>query len=286
MSAKIANAPGNACNLMFADIIVDETFNVRQSYNDDEIEALAKSIKSNGLLNPVLVRRREDGKVELVSGFRRMRALRTIHGDKVNDVAVPCLVREFSTLKAAYIANMAENESRATVKRYDLADRLTIMHEKHGYKGLDLAKLIGMSNATVSNLMACRTKLAEPIIEHWKAAPTVEAEIPISRLTAWAKFSHDDQVKAFEAYLAESRGETGETGETGDTGETGETGDNGAKGKSEILLSLRSKNDVLSMMKALKEIQESGAGWTDLQEGILRALEWALKERDVLRTVK
>lgn len=279
---------GTVISLAFRQVVIPEDFNVRQTYNADDDAALALSIQRQGILSPVLVRRLPDGTYELVAGFRRMRALRAIHGDKVGDVSVPCYVREFASYKDAYIANMSENETRSTVKRYDLADRLVTMRDRFNYKGIDLAKLIGMSNATVSNLMACRTKLAPEIIAHWKAAPTVDAEIPISRLTAWAKYPHDEQVLAFDAYLAEINGDKpGDGASDGDGAGDGDgDGAGDPKGKREILFSLRSKDEIIAMMKELRDVQCSNAAWTDIQEGAIRALEWCLKERDILRTYK
>lgn len=69
--------------------------------NDDEsLNQFAISIKENGLLNPLIVRKRENGKYEMISGHRRKRALELIGKTEANvyikdfndDEAVICMV--------------------------------------------------------------------------------------------------------------------------------------------------------------------------------------------------
>ena len=69
--------------------------------NDDEsLNQFAISIKENGLLNPLIVRKRENGKCEMISGHRRKRPLELIGKTEANvyikdfndDEAVICMV--------------------------------------------------------------------------------------------------------------------------------------------------------------------------------------------------
>ena len=46
--------------------------------NDESLKELSKSIKENGLLNPLLVRKKENGRYELISGHRRKQALEVL----------------------------------------------------------------------------------------------------------------------------------------------------------------------------------------------------------------
>lgn len=63
--------------------------------NDDSLQELAKSIKDNGLLNPLVVRPKENGRYELISGHRRKLAMDLLGFKKVN-----VLVKELSDEKA------------------------------------------------------------------------------------------------------------------------------------------------------------------------------------------
>lgn len=68
--------------------------------NDKSLEQLAVSIKENGLLNPLIVRKKSNGKYEMISGHRRKRALELIGETEANvyikdfndDEAVICMV--------------------------------------------------------------------------------------------------------------------------------------------------------------------------------------------------
>lgn len=68
--------------------------------NDESLEQLAVSIKENGLLNPLIVRKKSNGKYEMISGHRRKRALELIGETETNvyikdfndDEAVICMV--------------------------------------------------------------------------------------------------------------------------------------------------------------------------------------------------
>ncbi len=68
--------------------------------NDESLEQLAVSIKENGLLNPLIVRKKSNGKYEMISGHRRKRVLELIGETEANvyikdfndDEAVICMV--------------------------------------------------------------------------------------------------------------------------------------------------------------------------------------------------
>ena len=55
--------------------------------NDDSIKELANSIKENGLINPLIVRQKENGRYELISGHRRKLALE-LNGEKETEVNI------------------------------------------------------------------------------------------------------------------------------------------------------------------------------------------------------
>ena len=59
---------------------------------------LRQSIKNNGLLNPVVLRKKEDGRYEMISGHRRKKA-----SEIVNKETMPCLVRDLTDEQAAII---------------------------------------------------------------------------------------------------------------------------------------------------------------------------------------
>ena len=79
----------------------------RKTFKEDKIEELAASIKEHGIIQPIVVRERENG-YEIVAGERRWRAAR-----KAELTQVPCLVRELSdeqNMLFAIIENMQRED--------------------------------------------------------------------------------------------------------------------------------------------------------------------------------
>jgi ParB family chromosome partitioning protein len=119
----------------------------RTSFEPEALDALAGSIASAGLLQPLIVRPLADGRYELVAGERRWRAARQAGLDRV-----PAVIRtspEDERLQMALIENMVRedlnpvDEARACAS---LVDDLGITKE-------ELARRVGRSRAAISNLI-------------------------------------------------------------------------------------------------------------------------------------
>ena len=130
-----------------------------RSYMDDEaLQTLAASIKSQGIMQPILVRQLADEQFEIIAGERRWRASQIAGLSEV-----PVLVREIAdeaALAMALIENIQrENlnplEEAIGVKR--LIDEFSMTHEK-------AAEAVGRSRVAVSNLLRLLT-LCPPVQE-------------------------------------------------------------------------------------------------------------------------
>ena len=71
----------------------------RKSFNWDDLEGLAESIHYNGLLQPITVRKKENGKYELISGERRLRACKM-----AGLSAIPSIIVDVDEEKSAILA--------------------------------------------------------------------------------------------------------------------------------------------------------------------------------------
>ncbi|MGN0561418.1 MAG: ParB N-terminal domain-containing protein, partial [Candidatus Fimenecus sp.] len=58
----------------------------RKRFDYDELEGLAQSIRQNGILQPITVRQLDDGRFELISGERRLRAARLVGLSKIPSI--------------------------------------------------------------------------------------------------------------------------------------------------------------------------------------------------------
>lgn len=125
----------------------------RKRFDDAEVEALAKSIREKGILQPVLVRPApgEPGMYELVAGERRWRAAQQAQLHEI-----PALVRELAdrdTLEVALVENLQRQD-------------LTAIEEARGYQRMiddfrrtqeDVAEIVGKSRPHVANTLRLLT---------------------------------------------------------------------------------------------------------------------------------
>ncbi|MEO6064883.1 MAG: ParB/RepB/Spo0J family partition protein [Lysobacterales bacterium] len=172
------------------DALTPGRFQPRKSMDAQALSELAASIKTQGMIQPIVVRATGDRQFEIIAGERRWRAAR-----EVGLKEVPCVVREAddrATIAMAIIENiqredLAPLEEAAALQR--LIDEFGLTHQK-------AADAVGRSRAAVSNLLrllelppAVRQRLEAGEIEmgHARALltlPAVRAEALAERAFA------------------------------------------------------------------------------------------------------
>lgn len=118
----------------------------RRSLDPAALEALAASIRTSGLVQPVVVRRVEEG-FELIAGERRWRAARA-----AGLARVPALVREADERERLELA-LVENVVREDLNPIEVARALAVLIEDFGQTHAALAERLGRSRPAVSNLV-------------------------------------------------------------------------------------------------------------------------------------
>jgi ParB family chromosome partitioning protein len=119
----------------------------RRRFDDDALEALARSLEERGMLQPVLVRPRTGGRYELVAGERRWRAARL-----AGLVTIPALVQardDADTLEAALVENMA----REDLNPVEAARAVAALVEDLGLTREEVGRRVGRSRVAISNLL-------------------------------------------------------------------------------------------------------------------------------------
>lgn len=116
----------------------------RKNFGQEELEALARSIEQEGLLQPLVVRRVSDG-YQLIAGERRLRAVRSLGWR-----SVPALVREENEGDDLVLA-LAENLLRESLDPIEEAAALRTLHEDLGLTHEEIGRRLGRSRASVSN---------------------------------------------------------------------------------------------------------------------------------------
>lgn len=138
------------------DEIMPNPFQPRKDFNREEIESLADSIKSQGLLQPVVLRKRA-GRYEIISGERRLRAMKHI-GEK----SIPAIVKEkISDGKMLEMA-LVENIQREDLNDIELAKSYQRLLFECGLSHKDLSEHIGKSRSAITNTLRL-LKLPEKI---------------------------------------------------------------------------------------------------------------------------
>jgi len=118
----------------------------RKIFSDAEIQILADSIKEKGLLQPILVKKMEDGQIIIVSGERRFRAHQLLERETIPSW--------FTTGDAEELA-LVENLVREDLSAMETAEALMKLKERLGdKKQADLAKLIGKAKSTLSEYLS------------------------------------------------------------------------------------------------------------------------------------
>lgn len=128
--------------------IVVNPFQPRRHFSSTELEELALSIKSVGILHPPLVRPLEDGvSFELISGERRFRAAQLAEMK-----IIPVLVRQ-STQEISAQAALIENIQRVDLNPIEVSKALYSLIEQFGLQQEALATRLGMKRSTISNYL-------------------------------------------------------------------------------------------------------------------------------------
>ena len=122
-------------------------FQPRKKMYKSTLEELAESIKEQGVLQPLVVRRQASGRFEIVVGERRWRAAQ-IAGLST----VPAIVRELDNDESAKIA-LIENIQREDLNALDQARGLQRLQREFNLSQEALARSVGKSRSSVTNLL-------------------------------------------------------------------------------------------------------------------------------------
>ncbi len=147
LSAAEGDAPVNSASQVSVDVIEQSPFQPRKGFDDDELSALSASIKSHGVLQPLVVRQVGD-RFQLVAGERRLRAARA-----AGLASVPVTVVDFNDQKAheaALIENIQRSDLNPIEKAHGFKDYLDRYHMTHE----QLATRLGLARPTITNLVA------------------------------------------------------------------------------------------------------------------------------------
>lgn len=138
-------------NSEFRQIAIDKLhsgqYQPRQNFNQQALVELADSIRSQGLIEPLIVRELAQGHYEIIAGERRWRAAQL-----ANLTTVPCLVGQYSDQQACALT-LIENIQRQDLNLIEEASGYKRLIEEFHYQQDEIAILVGKSRSHIANLL-------------------------------------------------------------------------------------------------------------------------------------
>ena len=119
----------------------------RKKINEQGLNELAESIKSQGIMQPILVRKKTDGQYEIIAGERRWQASK-----KAGIKNIPVLVKKISDSSALAMA-LIENIQREDLNIIEEAKGIKRLLDEFGMTHESAADILGKSRVAVSNIL-------------------------------------------------------------------------------------------------------------------------------------
>ena len=116
----------------------------RRNFNSESIDELAESIKRYGVIQPIIVSKK-DNYYEIIAGERRWRASK-----KAGLTEMPCIIRESEEKENKEIA-LIENIQREDLKKNEKARSFRTLLDEYGLTQLELAQTLGISRSALAN---------------------------------------------------------------------------------------------------------------------------------------
>ena len=140
---------GSENEVVFVDInaIASNPYQPRQTFDLEEIKNLAQSIEKQGLLQPILLRKKEKG-YEIISGERRFRAMKHLGHDKV-----PCIIKPKITDHEMIEMALVENIQRENLNDIEQAMSYNRLMDECGLSHEEISVKVGKSRSSITNFL-------------------------------------------------------------------------------------------------------------------------------------
>ena len=119
----------------------------RKHFNEDKIQELASSIIEHGIIQPLVLRKIDNERYEIVAGERRWRAARAAGLEKV-----PSIIRDFTDEENMVIA-IIENMQREDLNSIEEAEGLRQMIETYGFTQEEVSRSVSKSRPYITNAL-------------------------------------------------------------------------------------------------------------------------------------
>ena len=117
----------------------------RENFGEEQLMELRDSIKEFGILQPLIIKKQDDGRYMLIEGERRLRAASMAGLNKV-----PAIIKDATEEEAGMIA-LVENIQRENLGYIEEAKAYRTLMEKYGISQMELSEKLGKNQSTISN---------------------------------------------------------------------------------------------------------------------------------------
>ena len=138
----------------------------RTVFNETKIDELAASIKENGLIQPIVVRK-NNGVYQIIAGERRYRACRLL-----NMKQVPCIIEDYTDKQTQTLA-IIENIQREDLSPLEEAKAYQALIKEYDYNQTELAEIVGKKQSTIANKLRLLKLITE---RHARAMLSLDEE--------------------------------------------------------------------------------------------------------------
>lgn len=157
LSAEVESGERSIMNIPLENIVRKDD-QPRKDFDDDALNDLAKSIETNGVIQPILLRSK-DGKYEIIAGERRYRASQIA---KLKEI--PAIIVDVDDENAAKLA-LIENIQREDLNPIEEAMAYKQLMEDYNLKQEEMANSIGKSRTYITNIIRL-LNLDDKVINH------------------------------------------------------------------------------------------------------------------------
>jgi ParB family chromosome partitioning protein len=185
------NESGDLIDEIDIDLIIPNRDQPRRQFDKEKIEALAESIKLHGLLQPIVLKRK-DSFYEIIAGERRWRACKHIQMKKV-----PAIVKDVDEFTIAQLA-LIENIQREDLNPIEEAMAFQKLIDLYGMTQENLSKIVGRSRSFITNYLRMLKlepeilkSIADGIISHGHGRALLGLDNVKDRMKAYDKIVAD-----------------------------------------------------------------------------------------------
>lgn len=132
--------------------LVPNRYQPRSDFDDAGLEELAESIRSQGLVQPIVVTPGSEGKFTIVAGERRWRAAR-----RAGLLEVPVVIRELESDRQLLELALVENLQRSDLNPVEEGEAYRSLKDSFGLSQEEIARQVGRARSTISNAVRLLT---------------------------------------------------------------------------------------------------------------------------------